>query len=128
MTADVGDQWAGAALDRGRELACHPRVTDVDQPKSSTSERRAACTGSQLPTGGGDHYIRLATVYLRQGQPEVEHVVSLASPAAETLTGEVDSTRAVSYFTEFIGHLAPYKRRSSVHQVIDQTAELCARA
>ncbi|MGH3814315.1 MAG: hypothetical protein ACRDUV_18000 [Pseudonocardiaceae bacterium] len=48
----------------------------------------------------------------------------LASQAVDTLSGEVDSLRCVGHLRRFVGHLAPYKRRPSVRQLIDQAAEL----
>ncbi|MDQ3153993.1 MAG: hypothetical protein M3R63_20520 [Actinomycetota bacterium] len=66
----------------------------------------------------------LASTYLRQGRPEVDHAVSLASRAVETLTGEVDSARSVGYLARLVGDLGPYRRRPAVRQLTEQAAGL----
>lgn len=68
--------------------------------------------------------VLLATTYLRQPQPDVDHAVSLASRAVETLTGEVDSTRCVGHLNGLIRDFAPYRRRPAVRQLADRAAEL----
>ncbi len=73
---------------------------------------------------GAQSHILLATTYLRQDRPEVDHAVSLASRAVETLTGEVDSARSVSYLARFVGDLGPYRRRPAVRQLTEQAAGL----
>ncbi|MGH3826592.1 MAG: hypothetical protein ACRDQX_05380, partial [Pseudonocardiaceae bacterium] len=55
------------------------------------------------------HHIYLATTYLHQDQPEVDHAVTLATRAVQTLTGEVDSTYGVGHLTRLIGDLTPYR-------------------
>lgn len=66
----------------------------------------------------------LATTYLRQNQPEVDHAVSLATRAVETLSGEVDSTRCVGHLARLVGDLAPYRRRPAVRQLTEQATGL----
>ncbi|MGH3887600.1 MAG: hypothetical protein ACRDSZ_13715 [Pseudonocardiaceae bacterium] len=73
---------------------------------------------------GAQSRILLATTYLRQDRPEVDHAVSLASRAVETLTGEVDSARSVGYLTRFVSQLAPYRRRPAVRQLTEQASGL----
>ncbi len=73
---------------------------------------------------GAQSRILLATTYLRQDRPEVDHAVSLASRAVETLTGEVDSARSTGYLTRFVDHLAPYRRRPAVRQLTEQATGL----
>ncbi|MGH8920496.1 MAG: hypothetical protein ACRD0H_19550, partial [Actinomycetes bacterium] len=68
--------------------------------------------------------IKLATVYLRQDQPEVDHAVSLATRTVDTLTGQVDSTRCAAHVTGFVSQLAPYRRRPAVRQFSDRVAAL----
>ncbi|MGH3928378.1 MAG: hypothetical protein ACRDTF_00195, partial [Pseudonocardiaceae bacterium] len=68
--------------------------------------------------------IKLATVYLRQDQPDVDHAVSLATRAVDTLTGQVDSARCVALVTRFVSQLAPYRRRPAVRQFRDRVAAL----
>lgn len=72
--------------------------------------------------------IRLATTYLCQDRPVVDHAVALASRAVETLIGEVDSAYAVGQLTRFVGQLAPYRRRPAVRQFTEQAAPLLAPA
>ncbi|MDQ3760617.1 MAG: hypothetical protein M3460_02655 [Actinomycetota bacterium] len=52
----------------------------------------------------------MATTYLRQDQPDVDHAVTLATRAVETLTGEVDSARCVGHLARLVGDFAPYRR------------------
>jgi hypothetical protein len=73
--------------------------------------------------GALDH-IKLATTYLRQDQPEVDHAVTLATRAVETLTGEVDSTYVVGHLAQLVGDLAPYRRRPAVRQFTEQATGL----
>ncbi|MGH3929484.1 MAG: hypothetical protein ACRDTF_05850 [Pseudonocardiaceae bacterium] len=77
---------------------------------------------------GAFRRIRLATTYLRQDRPEVDHAVALATRAVETLTGEVDSPYVAGQLAQFIGQLAPYRRRPAVRQLTDQAAGLLAKA
>jgi len=75
---------------------------------------------------GARHHIDLATTYLRQDRPEVDHAVSLASRAMETLSGEVDSARCVGHLARLVGSFAPYRRRPAVRQFTDHAAGLFA--
>jgi hypothetical protein len=68
--------------------------------------------------------ILLATTYLRQDRPEVDHAVSLASQAVETLSGEVDSARCVGHLARLVGDFVPYRRRPAVRQLTEQAAGL----
>ncbi|MGQ0774803.1 MAG: hypothetical protein ACT4NY_10360, partial [Pseudonocardiales bacterium] len=68
--------------------------------------------------------IALAATYLRQDRPEVDHAVSLASQAVQTLTGQVDSTRAVGELTRLLGEFAPYRRRPAVRHLTEQAVGL----
>ncbi|MDQ3274325.1 MAG: hypothetical protein M3Q39_04650 [Actinomycetota bacterium] len=77
---------------------------------------------------GALRHIDLATTYLRQDQPEVDHAVTLATRAVETLTGEVDSVRCVGHLARFVGDLAPYRRRPAVRQFTEQAAALLTSA
>ncbi|MBV9139389.1 MAG: hypothetical protein JO115_00430 [Pseudonocardiales bacterium] len=70
-----------------------------------------------------DH-IKLATTYLRQDQPEVDHAVTLATQAVQTLTGGVDSAFVVGHLTQLVSDFAPYRRRPAVRQLTEQTAGL----
>jgi hypothetical protein len=70
------------------------------------------------------YHIYLATTYLRQDQPEVDHAVTLATHAVQTLTGEVDSTYAVGHLARLVGDFAPYRRRPPVRQLTEQAARL----
>ncbi len=73
---------------------------------------------------GAQSQTMLAHTYLRQDRPEVDHAVSLASQAVQTLTGEVDSARCVSHLARLIDDLAPFRRRPAVRQLTEQTAGL----
>ncbi|MGH3833950.1 MAG: hypothetical protein ACRDRS_26505, partial [Pseudonocardiaceae bacterium] len=72
------------------------------------------------------YHIYLATTYLRQDQPEVDHAVTLATRAVQTLTGEVDSTYGVGHLTRLIGDLTPYRRRPAVRQLTEHATGLLA--
>jgi tetratricopeptide (TPR) repeat protein len=69
-------------------------------------------------------HIGLATAYLRQDQPEVDHAVTLATHAVQTLTGEVDSALCVGYLARLVGDFAPYRRRPAVLQLTEQATGL----
>jgi hypothetical protein len=73
---------------------------------------------------GAQSHILLAHTYLRQDQPEVDHAVTLASRAVQTLTGEVDSARSVGYLIRLVSDFAPYRRRPTVRQLTEQAARL----
>jgi hypothetical protein len=75
---------------------------------------------------GAQSDIELATTYLRQDQPEVDHAVTLATRAVETLSGEVDSARCVGHLARLVGDLAPYRRRPAVRQLTEQATGLLA--
>ncbi|MGH3942431.1 MAG: hypothetical protein ACRDTG_28180 [Pseudonocardiaceae bacterium] len=77
---------------------------------------------------GAFRRIRLANTYLRQDRPEVDHAVALATRAVETLTGEVDSAYVAGQLAQFIGRLAPYRRRPTVRQLTDQAAGFLAKS
>jgi len=66
----------------------------------------------------------VATIYLRQDQPEIDHAASLASRAVETLSGEVDSARCVGHLARLVAASAPYRRRPAVRQLTEQAAGL----
>jgi tetratricopeptide (TPR) repeat protein len=73
---------------------------------------------------GAESHIMLAHTYLRQDQPEVDHALTLATRAVETLTGEVDSARCVGYLARLVGDFAPYRRRPAVRQFTEQATGL----
>ncbi|MGH3852985.1 MAG: hypothetical protein ACRDR6_05695 [Pseudonocardiaceae bacterium] len=73
---------------------------------------------------GALRHILLATTYLRQDQPEVDHAVAMATRAVETLTGEVDSARCVGHLTRLIGDLTPYRRRPAIRQLTEHATGL----
>jgi hypothetical protein len=77
---------------------------------------------------GAQSHILLATTYLCQDQPEVDHAVSIATRAVETLTGEVDSARCVSHLARLVGDFAPYRRRPAVRHFTEQAAGLLTSA
>ncbi|MGH3829933.1 MAG: hypothetical protein ACRDRS_05690 [Pseudonocardiaceae bacterium] len=72
------------------------------------------------------HHIKLATTYLRQDQPEVDHAVTLATHAVQTLTGGVNSTQCVGHLARLIVDLTPYRRRPAVRQLTEQATGLLA--
>ena len=69
-------------------------------------------------------HIELATVYLGQHQPEVDHAVTLATRAVDILTTQVESARCVDLLAGFVGHLAPYRRRPAVREFTERAAPL----
>ncbi|MGH3719256.1 MAG: hypothetical protein ACRDRI_10565 [Pseudonocardiaceae bacterium] len=73
---------------------------------------------------GALRHILLATTYLRQDQPEVDHAVTLATRAVETLTGEVDSARCVGHLNQLVSDLTPYRRRPAVRQLTEHATSL----
>ncbi|MBV9139391.1 MAG: hypothetical protein JO115_00440 [Pseudonocardiales bacterium] len=73
--------------------------------------------------GALDH-IKLATTYLRQDRPEVDHAVTLATQAVQTLTGGVDSTYVVGHLAQLVKDFAPYRRRPAVRQLTEQATGL----
>jgi hypothetical protein len=70
--------------------------------------------------------VDLAGAYLRQDHPEVDQAAALATSAAETLTGRVDSARCITHLNKLIGDFAPYRRRPAVHQLMERAALLTA--
>lgn len=83
--------------------------------------------GASYVREGVQSQIFLATTYLRQDHPEVDHAVSLASRAAQTLREDVDSRRCVDLMGRLIGEFAPYRRRPAVRELTEQAAELFKR-
>jgi hypothetical protein len=102
---------------------CYLRLEDWGRARQHLRTAVRVRGASYARDGAYDH-IGLATTYLRQDQPEVEHAVTLATRAVETLTGEVDSARCVGYLARLVGDFAPYRRRPAVHQFTEQTTGL----
>ncbi|MGH3827871.1 MAG: hypothetical protein ACRDQX_11965 [Pseudonocardiaceae bacterium] len=73
---------------------------------------------------GAVYHIYLAITYRRQDQPEVDHAVTLAARAVDTLIGGVDSTYLVGHLTRLISDLTPYRRRPAVRQLTERTTGL----
>lgn len=68
--------------------------------------------------------ILLCQTYLRQARPEVDHAASLATQAAQTLTGTVDSARCVGHLRGLIRDFAPHRRRPAVRRLTEQVTAL----
>ena len=113
--------WLDEAQAHAMAGFCYLRLEDWDRARQHL---RAALRlqDSSCAREGALRHILLATTYLRQDQPEVDHAVTLATRAVETLSGEVDSTRCVGYLARLVGDLAPYRRRPAVRQVTEQAA------
>ncbi|MGH3995733.1 MAG: hypothetical protein ACRDSN_25095, partial [Pseudonocardiaceae bacterium] len=115
--------WLDEAQAHAMAGFCYLRLEDWARARqhlgAALREQDASCARE-----GALRRVLLATTYLRQDRPEVDHAVFLASRAVDILTGEVDSPRVVGHFTQFIGHLAPYRRRLAVRQLTEQAAEL----
>ncbi|MGH4022668.1 MAG: hypothetical protein ACRDT0_26210 [Pseudonocardiaceae bacterium] len=115
--------WLDEAQTHTMAGCCYLRLQDWGRARQHLQTALRQQDPSYVREGARRH-ILLAHTYLRQDRPDVDHAVFLASRAVDILTGEVDSPRVVGHFTQFIGHLAPYRRRLAVRQLTEQAAEL----
>ncbi len=111
--------WLDEAQAHSMAGFCYLRLADWGQARRHL---HAALRLRDLnyPREGTQSQIMLAHTYLRQDRPEVDHAVTLASQAVETLSGEVDSARCVGHLTRLVSDLAPYRRRPAVRQLVEQ--------
>ncbi len=119
--------WIDEAQTHAFAGYCYVHLQDWDRARQHLRTAVRLRDPSYARDGALDH-IKLASTYLRQDQPEVEHAVTLATRAVETLTGEVDSTYVVGHLAQLVGDFAPYRRRPAVRQFTEQTAGLVTSA
>ena len=117
--------WVDEAYAHGMAGFCYLRLQDWGRARQHL-HAALRLQGPGYLREGAERRILLAATYLRQDRPEVDHAVSLASHAVETLTGEVDSARCVGYLTRLVNDLAPYRRRPTVRHLTEQTTGLTA--
>jgi tetratricopeptide (TPR) repeat protein len=67
-------------------------------------------------------HIYLSTVYVRQGEPE--HACELATRAADVLSHEVDSARAIGHLQDARDALSPYRKLPAVREFRAKSQEL----
>ncbi|MGH3931435.1 MAG: hypothetical protein ACRDTF_15865 [Pseudonocardiaceae bacterium] len=117
--------WLDEAQAHAMAGFCYLRLEDW---KRSRQHLRTALRlqDSHYAREGALRHIFLAHTYLRQDQPEVDHAVSLASQAVQTLNREVNSARCVGHLARLIGEFAPYRRRPAVRELTEQAAGLLA--
>jgi tetratricopeptide (TPR) repeat protein len=115
--------WIDGASAHGLAGRCYLHLQDWDRARQHLRTAVRLLDPSYARDGALNH-IKLATTYLRQDQPEVDHAVTLATRAVETLTGEVDSTYVVGHLAQLVGDLAPYRRRPAVRQFTEQATGL----
>lgn len=115
--------WVDEAEAHYQAGSCYLRLEDWSQARKHLQIALRLQDPSYVREGAR-RQIQLATTYLLQAQPEVEHAVALATSAVDTLTSQVDSARVASHLTTFIGHLGPYRRRPAVRQLTDRAAQL----
>jgi hypothetical protein len=115
--------WVDEAHAHGGAGACYLGLEDWGRARQHL---RTALSShdSTYAHDGALRQIRLATTYLHQDRPEVDHAVSLASQVVQTLTGQVDSTYVIGHLAQFVGHLALYRRRPVVREFTDQARAL----
>jgi hypothetical protein len=73
---------------------------------------------------GALRYTLLATTYVRQDDPDLDHALALAGHAVDLLTDQVTSTRCVGHLTTLAGDLTPYRRRPAVRELSDRIRSL----
>ncbi|MBV9143305.1 MAG: tetratricopeptide repeat protein [Pseudonocardiales bacterium] len=115
--------WLDEATAHSMAGFCYLRLEDWSRARQHLSTALRLWDPS-YPRQGAWTNIQLATTYLRQDQPEVDHAVALATRAMQTLTSEVDSTRCAGHLIQLVGDFAPYRRRSAVRQLTEQAAGL----
>ena len=115
--------WLDEAQAHATAGYCYLRLEDWGRARPHLRSALRLQDASYAREGAFRHVL-LATTYLRQDRPEVDHAATLACRAVGTLTGEVDSARVVGHLTQLVGDFAPYRRRPSVCQFTDQAAEL----
>ncbi len=115
--------WLDEAVSHAVAGRCYLRLQDWGRARQHLRAALRLQNPSYRREGAQSH-IMLASTYLRQDRPEVDHAVALATRAVETLTGEVDSARCVGHLARFVGDLAPYRRRPAVRQLTEQAAGL----
>lgn len=115
--------WLDEAQAHGHAGACYLRLEDWSRAR----HHYQAALRLQDPSyvrESARRRIKLATVYLRQDRPEVDHAVALATRAVDTLISQVDSARCVDLVIQFVNQLVPYWRRPAVRQFRDHVAVL----
>jgi hypothetical protein len=115
--------WLDEAVSHAVAGRCYLRLEDWNRARQHLRAALRLQDASYRREGAQSH-IGLATTYLRQDQPEVDHAVTLATRAVETLSGEVDSARCVGYLARLVGDFAPYRRRPAVRQLTEQATGL----
>jgi hypothetical protein len=115
--------WLDEAVSHAVAGRCYLRLKDWNRSRQHLRAALRLQDPSYRREGSQSH-IMLARTYLRQDRPEVEHAVSLASRAVDTLTGEVDSARCVGHLARLVNDFAPYRRRPAVHQLTEQATGL----
>jgi len=115
--------WLDEAVSHAVAGRCYLRLQDWSRARQHLRTALRLQDASYRREGAQSH-IGLATTYLRQDRPEVDHAVSLATRAVEILSGEVDSARCVGHLAQLIGDFAPYRRRPAVRQLTEQAAGL----
>jgi hypothetical protein len=73
---------------------------------------------------GALRYTLLATTYVRQDDPDLDHALALAGHAVDLLTDQVTSTRCVGHLTTLAGDLTPYRRRPAVRELSNRIRSL----
>jgi len=113
--------WLDEAQAQAIAGFCYLRLEDWSRARQHL-RTALRLQGPDCAREGALRNILLASTYLRQDHPDVDHAVDLTYRAVGTLSGEVDSARVVGYLTQLIGHFAPYRRRPAVRQLTDQAA------
>ncbi|MGH3770664.1 MAG: hypothetical protein ACRDRW_04580 [Pseudonocardiaceae bacterium] len=113
--------WLDESHTHGFAGYCYLHLQDWGRARQHLRTAMRLCDPSYARDGAVYH-IYLATTYLRQDQPEVDHAVTLATRAVQTLTGGVDSTYGVGHLTRLLGDLTLYRRRPTVRQLTEQAA------
>ncbi|MGH3913028.1 MAG: hypothetical protein ACRDTC_06415 [Pseudonocardiaceae bacterium] len=118
--------WLDEAHTHAYAGACYLHLKDYGQARQHLRTTLRLQDASYV-RDSARHHIDLAATYLRQDRPEVDHAVSLASLAVQTLNGKVDSARSVEHLARLLGDFAPYRRRPAVRQLTEQAAGLLRR-
>lgn len=115
--------WLDDTHAHGQAGYCYLRLgqyTDARHHLRSALRSQDSTTSRE----GALRYTLLATTYVRQDEPDLDHALALADRAVDLLTEQVTSTRCVGHLTTLTADLAPYRRRPAVRELTDRIRSL----
>ncbi|MFC5188092.1 hypothetical protein [Actinomadura harenae] len=112
--------WMDPAQAHAQAGYCYLRIGEHAKART---ELRAALRlqDKEYSREGALRHVLLATTYLQQTQPDLEHTLAHAHQAADALTGHVDSARCRGHLDRLAKDLQPYRRTTKVQELLDRS-------